>query len=211
MTVFLVRHGQTPWHGENRYAGRTDLPLDETGREQACWLAAWARDAGLAAVVCSPLRRAVDTAAPAAEAAGVAPARDSRLRELDFGQAEGLRLAELDPDVVRSFEADPAAHPLPGGEDPVAAAERARECLVEVAALGERVLVVAHNTLIRLALCRLLGIPLGEYRRRWGQVANVALTELALGSDGWALRAYNVPLPDRVPLAAAASPREEER
>jgi broad specificity phosphatase PhoE len=198
-TLFLVRHGQTAWHRANRYAGRADLELDATGRTQAAVLAGWAATAALTAVVSSPLRRAVQTARPAAAAAGLSLECDDRLRELDFGRAEGLRLADLrksDPEAVRRFEADPAAHPLPGGEDPVAAAARGRDCLLDITAahLGGRVLVVAHNTLLRLALCELLGIALRDYRRRFGQVLNAALTELELGASGAVLRTYNAPL-----------------
>jgi broad specificity phosphatase PhoE len=198
-TLFLVRHGQTAWHRANRYAGRADLELDATGRAQAAVLAGWASTAALTAVVSSPLRRAVQTARPAAAAAGLSLECDDRLRELDFGRAEGLRLADLrrsDPDAVRRFEADPAAHPLPGGEDPVAAAARGSDCLLDIATAhpGGRVLVVAHNTLLRLALCELLGVALRDYRRRFGQVANGALTEIELGASGAVLRTYNAPL-----------------
>jgi broad specificity phosphatase PhoE len=200
-TLFLVRHGQTAWHRANRYAGRADLELDATGRAQAAKLAGWAATAALSGVVSSTLRRAVQTARPAAAAASLALECDDRLRELDFGRAEGLRLADLrssDPDAVRRFEDDPAAHPLPGGEDPVAAAARGRDCLLDVAAThpGGRVLVVAHNTLLRLALCELLGVPLRDYRRRFGQVVNGALTEIELGAGGAALRRYNAPVTD---------------
>jgi broad specificity phosphatase PhoE len=197
-TLFLVRHGQTAWHRANRYAGRVDLELDATGRAQAAVLADWAATAALTAVVSSPLRRAVQTARPAAAAASLPLACDDRLREVDFGRAEGLRLAELrtsDPDAVRRFEADPATHPLPGGEDPVSAAARGRDCLLDIAAAhpGGRVLVVAHNTLLRLVLCELLGVALRDYRRRFGQVVNGALTEIELGASGGALRRYNAP------------------
>ena len=200
-TLFLVRHGQTAWHRTNRYAGRADLGLDATGRAQAAKLAGWAATAALSGVVSSPLRRAVQTARRAAAAASLALECDARLRELDFGRAEGLRLADLrssDPDAVRRFEDDPAAHPLPGGEDPVAAAARGRDCLLEVAAAhpGGSVLVVGHNTLLRLALCELLGVPLRDYRRRFGQVVNGALTEIELGASGAALRRYNAPVTD---------------
>jgi probable phosphoglycerate mutase len=198
-TLFLARHGQTAWHRANRYAGRADLELDATGRAQAAVLAGWAATADLTAVVSSPLRRAVQTARPAAAAASLPLECDDRLRELDFGRAEGLRLADLrrsDPDAVRRFEADPTAHPLPGGEDPVAAAARGRGCLLDLAAAhpGGRVLVVTHNTLLRLVLCELLGIALRDYRRRFGSVVNGALTEIEVGADGAALRAYNAPV-----------------
>ncbi|MET8333867.1 histidine phosphatase family protein [Streptosporangium canum] len=193
MTIFLSRHGRTEWSVQGRYAGVSDIPLDEVGREQARLLADWARGAGLTGVVSSPLLRARDTAADAARAAELTLRTDPRLRELDFGDAEGLRRAEVDPEAMRRFQADPVADFLPGGEDPVDAAERVTGCLRELDAAG-RILVVAHNTILRLALCGLLGIPLADYRRRLPLIEHGSVTELALGPAGPALRRFNSPI-----------------
>jgi broad specificity phosphatase PhoE len=141
--VVLVRHGETVWHAENRYAGRTDVALSELGREQAERLAARLRDGGLAAIWASPLGRAAETAAAVVRATGLAPWSDERLRELDFGTAEGLtrdEMAERFPGALRAFDEDPVANHLPEGEDPRAAAARGVACLEDVAAahLGAR-------------------------------------------------------------------------
>jgi broad specificity phosphatase PhoE len=198
-TIFLARHGRTAWSVRGLYTGVSDVELDEKGLHQAGLLASWAAKAELADVVSSPLVRAVRTASDAAGAAGVELRTDPRLRELDFGVAEGRHRSELDPEVVRRFEADPAAHPFPGGEDPVTAAERVTGCLAELAEPAGsgpgRILVVAHNTILRLALCGLLGIPLADYRRRLPLIDHGSVTELALGAGGAAaLRSLNVPL-----------------
>ncbi|WP_223778833.1 histidine phosphatase family protein [Streptomyces sp. 135] len=186
MTDFiLVRHGETEWHAENRYAGRTDVPLTELGHKQATNLGAWAAGQRLDAVLCSPLSRARLTAEPAATALGLTPRVDERLYEVDFGRGDGLTRAEMAeefPDALAAFLADPVAHHLPGGEDPEEAAGRAIACLEEVAEElpDGRVLVVAHSTLVRLVLCRLLGIPLARYRQAFPALENGALTELRL-------------------------------
>lgn len=186
MTDFiLVRHGETVWHAENRYAGRTDVPLTELGHKQAATLAAWAAGQRLDAVLCSPLSRARLTAEPAATALGLTPRADERLYEVDFGRGDGLtrdEMAEEFPDALAAFLDDPVTHHLPGGEDPVAAAGRAIDCLEEVARElpDGRVLVVAHSTLVRLVLCELLGIPLARYRQVFPALENGALTELRL-------------------------------
>jgi broad specificity phosphatase PhoE len=193
MTIFLSRHGRTEWSVRGRYAGVTDVPLDEVGQGQARLLARWARGASLTGVVSSPLARARYTAVGAAGAAKLQLRTDPRLRELDFGVAEGLLRTEMDPDVVRRFEADPVADFLPGGEDPVKAVERVTECLRELGSSG-RILVVAHNTILRLALCGLLGIPLADYRRRLPVVEHGSVTELAFGPGGPALRRFNSPI-----------------
>jgi len=194
--LVLVRHGETVWHAENRYAGVSDVALTPRGEEQAGQLAAWARNAGLAAVWSSPLSRARRTAE--ACAVDVPLEVDARLRELDFGEGEGLTSAEMTqrfPEARAAFLDDPAAHPLPGGEDPVAAANRFTECLQEIAANlpDGRVLVVAHSSAIRLALCRLIGVPLSEYRRLFPRLRNCALTEVRLRDGRVALLQFNTP------------------
>ena len=200
-TIHLVRHGQTAWHRPNRYTGSSDIDLDGTGVAQAGRLADWAAGAGLTALVSSPLRRAVRTAAPASAATGLEPVVEPRVREQDFGVAEGRTLDEVranNPDVAARFVADPAAHPFPGAEPPADAAGRALTALGELAAQDPdgTVLVVAHSTLIRLLTCTVLGIPLGEYRRRLPTYDPVARTTLRFGQPDVpvALLAYNVPL-----------------
>jgi broad specificity phosphatase PhoE len=141
----LVRHGETIWNAENRYAGSTDIPLSPQGREQAERLAIWAKSADLAAIWASPLLRARETAAPSERVTGVMAQIDSRLREIHFGQAEGLTNAEirqLFPEAFTACESDPVANHLPGGEDPREVARRAVECFKEIQARhpGERVL-----------------------------------------------------------------------
>ncbi|MFG3440103.1 histidine phosphatase family protein [Nonomuraea sp. NPDC047897] len=197
--LVLVRHGETVWHAENRYAGLSDVELTPRGHDQARQLAVWAASAGLSAVWASTLSRAQITAAASAKAAGVELRVDDRLRELDFGRGDGLTAAEMRerfPEARAAFEADPAAHPLPGGEDPHEAATRFTAALDDICAAhpGERVLVVAHTTAIRLALCRLIGVPLGSYRRLFPRLDNCAVTELRLRDDEVAVLQFNSPM-----------------
>jgi broad specificity phosphatase PhoE len=197
--LFLVRHGATIWHAENRYAGVSDVALDPRGYAQAERLATWASEAGLAAVWSSPLSRARETAAPAARAAGPELRIDERLREIDFGKIEGKTMAEAEQlfsEEMRRFKVDPATYPMPGGEDPYKAAHRAVSALRDISAShpNGRVLVVAHNTLIRLTLCSLFSIPLARYRTVFPGVHNGALTEIRLEHDSAALLQYNCPL-----------------
>ena len=57
-----------------------------------------------------------------------------------------------------------------------------------------RVLVVTHNTLIRVALCQLLGVPLSKYRTVFPTIANGALSEIGLQDGGFSLLKFNSPL-----------------
>ncbi|ANP55066.1 putative phosphoglycerate mutase [Streptomyces griseochromogenes] len=197
-TLLLARHGQTVWHAENRYAGVSDVALTDTGRAQAEALGRWAAAHPVDAIWTSPLSRAVATADPACRALGLTPHREDDLRECDFGVVEGRTLAEFEaenPKAAEAFRADPVAHPLPGAEDPLAAAARGTAALCRIAAAhsGERVLVVAHNTLLRLVLCSLLHIPPADYRRVLPRLRNAAVSEVRVTEHGAALLSLNLP------------------
>src|ERR1700739_3523872 len=101
--LVLVRHGETLWQTENRYAGSTDIPLSGRGPEQAQWLARWASSAHLAAIWVSPLLRARETAVPSERASGLSAHVDSRLKETHFGKAEGLTNAEIKRSFPEAF------------------------------------------------------------------------------------------------------------
>ncbi|MFF0446769.1 histidine phosphatase family protein [Streptomyces sp. NPDC004609] len=196
--LLLVRHGETEWHAENRYAGVSDVALTGKGLAQAAALASWAAASGVDAIACSPLSRARLTAGPAAAALGLEPEVVEELREVDFGWGEGRTIEEMgreDPGAVRRFREDAETGAFPGSEPPSAAAVRATGALRSLARRheGRRVLVVAHNTLLRIALCDLLGLPVGRYRRIFPRLDNGALTEIEISGDDTALRALNVP------------------
>jgi broad specificity phosphatase PhoE len=197
---FLVRHGETIWHAENRYAGSTDIALTSNGEQQALALRNWAVAAHLTHLYASTMRRAIATAAPTAQATGLELHTDARLREVSFGRGEGLTSAEMKaqfPAERAAFLRDPATHFLPGGEPPAEAVHRARTALNEIADTAgptARILVVAHNTLIRLLLCDLLGITLARYRDFFPKLNNTALTEVELTRETASLLSFNVPL-----------------
>lgn len=205
--VVLVRHGETTWHSENRYAGGSDVPLTDRGLQQARRLATWAQSAGLAGIWASDLSRARLTAQASADACGLPLRIDARLREVDFGEGEGLtrrQMEEVMPEQIAAFQRDPVAHHLPGGEDPKGAAARGLASLrdIEAAHPDQRVLVVAHGTLIRLMFCSLFGLSLSEYRRLLPIVHNGTLNEIRLQDGRPALLSWNVPPAD---LGAAES------
>ncbi len=196
--LLLVRHGETEWHAENRYAGVTDVGLTPRGVAQGAGLGVWATRSGVDAVACSPLSRARQTASPAAVALGLAVQVQEGLREVDFGWGEGRtieEMAEEDPEAVRRFREDADTGAFPGSEPVARAAARATASLRDLAHRhqGGRVLVVAHNTLLRIALCELLGLPLGRYRRIFPRLDNGAVTEIEIRGAETALRSLNVP------------------
>ena len=148
----LIRHGQTDWNLAGRMQGRTDIPLNETGREQARVAASALAAEHWDLVVSSPLQRARETAAIIAESLGVPLGRSyDELIEQDFGAAEGTLVSELDlrwPE--RDFERkEPDEQVGPRG---IRGLER-----IASEHPGARVLVVAHGTLIRHTLATIAG------------------------------------------------------
>jgi probable phosphoglycerate mutase len=78
---FLVRHGETIWHAENRYAGSTDIDLTLQGEQQPLVLRGWALNAQLMHLYASTMRRAIATATPTVQATGLSLHTDARLRK----------------------------------------------------------------------------------------------------------------------------------
>jgi broad specificity phosphatase PhoE len=193
--LLLARHGQTEWHADNRYVSRTDIALTEAGHAQARVLAHRAEREKVELVLSSPLKRALLTAKPAAAARNLETETDERLRELDFGEWEGRTLAEIreqDPESVKRF-VESAEHGFPGGEPLHKGADRVLDVFADLSRshAGATVLVVAHNTLLRLALCRMLSVELGQYRRLLPRVLNGALSEVRFDESGGALYSFN--------------------
>ncbi|RFA10531.1 hypothetical protein B7R54_15950 [Subtercola boreus] len=155
-TLALVRHGETDWNAERRIQGRSDVPLNDTGRAQVRATAALLRDQEWDFVVCSPLSRARESAEIIAHELGLeVTGQIPELVERHYGRAEGMQ----DGDELRALR-------IPGGfleaetEEEVAA--RASIALRGVVARnpGARIIVVAHGTLIRLTLSVLSGGPI---------------------------------------------------
>ncbi len=198
--IVLVRHGETVWHTGNRYAGSSDIELSDRGCRQAQALASWAAKADLDRIYVSDLRRARETARAVEAVLHIKAIVDPRLRELHFGDGEGLtsgEMAERFPDRYAAFRNDPVKHHLPGGEDPLAAIARGRAALADIASQTDsraRVLIIAHNTLIRLLLCDLLGIAPARYRQVFPELRNVSITEIALTGNNVALLHFNAPV-----------------
>jgi len=193
-TTLLLRHGQTPTSVQKRYAGRTDAPLTDTGVQQAAAAAKRLAQAGIAAIVSSPLQRTVRTAEEVSAATGVPVVTDDGFRETDFGAWEGLTFAEVRerwPSEMTAWLADPSVAP-PGGESFAQVSERVTAALHRVLAerAGQTVLVVSHVTPIKTLVAAALLAPPAALFRMHLDVA--ALCEIDWYPDGPAvLRSYN--------------------
>ena len=192
--TLLLRHGQTPMSVQKRYAGRSDVPLTETGVLQAAAAAKRLASAGIGLIVTSPLLRATRTAQEVAEVTGAPVVTDEGFRETDFGAWEGLTFAEVRqrwPAEMTAWLADPAVAP-PGGESLAEVSARVTEALHRVLADREQqtILIVSHVTPIKtLVAAALLAPPAALYRMH---LDVAALCEIDWYADGPAvLRSFN--------------------
>ncbi len=163
-SLVLVRHGQSLWNLENRFTGWIDVPLTDTGREEARAAGERLHGRSFDIAYTSTLSRAQETLALIQQVAGIDPPviRDQALNERHYGDLQGLNKAETaakygDEQVLiwrRSY-----ATPPPNGEALKDTAARTlpffeRAILGDIAQ-GKDVLVVAHGNSNRSIVMRL--------------------------------------------------------
>ncbi|HSM12371.1 MAG TPA: histidine phosphatase family protein [Lysobacter sp.] len=171
MRILLARHGETPWNAEGRYQGQEDIPLSPVGLAQAQALGERLRDVPITRAVASPLQRARHTAELALGQRDLPLTLDPGLMEIAHGTWEGLLASEIgerDGELLRAWRDSPHEVLMPEGESLQHVFDRAWPALARAAAgLGanDTLLVVAHDAVNRVLLCRILGIPLA---RLWG-------------------------------------------
>ena len=140
---WFLRHGETDWNAEGRSQGRTDIPLNSVGLQQARRAAMAMVDRGIVTIVASPLSRALRTAEIVAEALNLPVGTDPDLQEVCFGTEEGQPMGDWYDDwIAGSFTPD-------GAETFQALLERAVTGINRATALPGPVLVVAHGALFR--------------------------------------------------------------
>lgn len=172
--IILVRHGQTAWNvgagsGE-RFRGRVDLPLDETGLAQAQALAERLADQPIAAVYSSPLKRAVETARPTAQRLGLTVQPLPGIMDIHYGDWQGLahpEVAQAHPDLYRRWLETPHLVKFPHGESLRQVRLRGMATLKEITARheGQTVLLVAHQVMNKVLVCAMLGLDNSHFWR----------------------------------------------
>jgi probable phosphoglycerate mutase len=167
--TLLLRHGETPYSVDKRFAGRVDIGLTSVGEAQAAAAGARLAKSGIDAVVSSPLSRARLTAAAVGDASGAAVVVEDAFAETDFGAWDGLTFAEAQaahPAELDAWLADPGVAP-PGGESFLDVRSRVLAGLGRVlsAYAGLSVVVVSHVTPIKILVAEALGAPLSALYR----------------------------------------------
>lgn len=136
---YIFRHGETDWNRERRCQGHTNTSLNERGRQQAFELALKLLDFPIDIIVSSDLDRALSTGSMVADKKGVPLIVDPRLREMSYGEAEGMLFehaietfgSELWADL-QSFKRSNDHVGFPGGETRKVARERFLEAMLEI-------------------------------------------------------------------------------
>ena len=166
-TLLLVRHGRIGDSFEGRFVGSTDVPLAADSGTEIEALARHLCVQKPSRCICSPLKRARQTAEILAKAMGLTIEADPDLREVDFGRWEGLSFEEIsasDPEMVKRWASWDEDFAFPEGES-------IREFLMRVRSAGDRmvadsdetILAVTHGGFIRAMICHLLGLSDRQY------------------------------------------------
>jgi alpha-ribazole phosphatase len=167
--LLLIRHGDTERNSAQRYWGRTDVGLSPAGIIQAERLRDRLTEESLSAVYASDLRRASVTAEIIASRHDVTITTCPELREIDFGEIEGLTFDEacqLYPEVVRLWVEQSLQLKYPAGDSIVEFSSRVISFMPRLVKHTEQetVLIVAHSGVLRTLVCHLLGI---DTQHRW--------------------------------------------
>ena len=156
--IYVIRHGETDWNKEHRFQGRTDIKLNDYGREQALKLRPLLQELQIESVYSSPLSRSMETAEIALQELKITIQKDERLQETNIGDAEGLTMDELKQkygeDIVtrwRSYDERLLDFRFPNGESKRQMMYRVRQVFIDIANNSNRnsIAVFAHGMVMR--------------------------------------------------------------
>jgi broad specificity phosphatase PhoE len=171
--LVVIRHGQTAWNagaGQERFRGRTDLPLDDAGRAQACAVAGRLQGEPVAALYTSPLLRARQTIKPLADAVGLPIQDHNDLLDIHYGRFQGLthaQAAAAHAELYGLWRTTPGQVRFPGGESLADVQARLLALLDELTARhrGQTVVLVGHQIVNKVLSCTLLDLELDQIWR----------------------------------------------
>jgi broad specificity phosphatase PhoE len=212
LRVLVIRHGRTAWNAAGRLQGQRDTSLSAEGRAQAAAVAGRLAAEPIDQGFCSDLSRARETAAPLASARGLTFRPTPPLRELDFGQWEGMTFQQIQaagPTEAAAWVRDPFHCSPPGGETAAMLAERIAGFWQNVLSLDQphverTIVVVTHSGPGRMLISLALGLS-GEHHGRF-QLRPGSISQLEV-HDGYGILVgvNDVPMADEAPAPDPAS------
>jgi phosphoserine phosphatase len=193
--IILVRHGHVEGISPERFRGRADLALTQTGLRQAeatarCIEASWTP----AALYASPLSRCRTTAEAIGRPFGLTPTLLPGLMDIDYGEWQGLTPHEVRrkwPDTLDTWYRAPDWAAIPSGESLQDVLARTVAALRDVIGRHpkETVVLVGHDSVNRIILLHALDLPLSRYRRL-GQDP-CAINEIDFSAGEFTVRSVN--------------------
>lgn len=183
--LFIVRHGATEWSVSGQHTSRTDLPLLESGREQAEAVGVKLAGEDFELVLCSPLLRARETCRLAGfdEAAELT----DDLREWDYGEYEGLTTPQI-------WERDPSwnlwSDGCPGGETPDEIGARVDRVLARFDGIDGQGLAFAHGHVLRVLTARWLELEVAagaRFKLEAGSIGILAYERTTQVVEAWSV------------------------
>jgi len=155
--LFLIRHGETAWNNEGIFRGQSDVPLNERGLQQAKATADYLKSVDFAAVYCSPLSRARQTADAICLDRVIKPAPVNAFTDISFGPWEGKSFSELEtlyPEKIKTWRETPEKHKLPDAETLSEAMSRSFSIMGQLARenQGQSIAIVSHRVILKLLI-----------------------------------------------------------
>jgi broad specificity phosphatase PhoE len=189
--LYLARHGETDFNMKRIFQGRSDIPLNEKGLNQARALKKLLETVPLTRAYVSPLNRAMTTASIVLEGRDIVPVVEGRLIEIDFGAWEAVPEVEVKErwvDDYLDYRTDMSRFRPQSGESAREAQIRAGEWWDEILekfkSPDEHILVVAHQSLNAILACHVAGIGLEKaweiFKSRPGEVIRIVPAPLAM-------------------------------
>ncbi len=189
--VLLIRHGQSQGNAEGRFGGHTDTPLSARGRAEARRTARALAAERFSAIVCSDLARAIETASPLAEIAGLELQTGEAFRERSVGVMEGLTFEEAaaqHPEQYAALLRRDFDHVLLGGESYRQTLDRASRKLDELVEQykGGRIVIYTHTGTICILALHIMGaLDAPELKPVWIASRNCGISRFDLRDDGF--------------------------
>lgn len=104
MEILLTRHGQTEWNLLKKVQGKADIELNDQGIEQAEKTRELLKGEKIDLILCSPLKRARQTAEIISQGRDIRLIIDERISERDFGEFEGMQVTDFDYSAFWSYK-----------------------------------------------------------------------------------------------------------
>ncbi|MFL0249301.1 histidine phosphatase family protein [Clostridium neuense] len=181
-TLYLVRHGETEWNALGKFQGSKDIVLSPDGISQAKYVSDRLKNK-FDYIYSSPLKRAYKTASIIALQSNMEARILNDLREIDFGEWEGLTVKEIKDNFPKQFEIwknDATEGPICGGDLSIRNASiRAKNVILNTVRMheGKRIVMVAHGGIIKAGLIGILGWNMTMYHKL--MLGNTSICQLS--------------------------------